>query len=149
MKFPRHQLRLLLLLTAVLTAALCATALPEMKKILLLIPFALVALAFTSGCANGLSSKLAKMPDGRFQRATLKETGKFTHTVISLEGVTKDNGLFSADRISIDHTNPWVLEFHFEATGYEGQLTAATKKLVLPPRVLVVPPPTAAAEANP
>jgi hypothetical protein len=117
----------LLALSALLAAALAAILFPEMKSTLLLIPFALLALFF-AGCSSGLAAKLNKMPDGKFATATLEETGKFTHTEIKLSGVVKDNGELSADKITIEHTDPWVVKFKFEATEYQAQLSRAAQK---------------------
>lgn len=118
--------------------------------LLTLMKFSLLAvvlvalLVFLTGCTSGLASKLNKLPDGRFATATLEETDKFTSTTIKLEGVSKDNGTLSAERMAVDHTNPWVTKFHYEVTGYYGQLSAAEKKKLLPP---VAPAPAPAPEA--
>jgi len=109
-----------------------------MPDTLTLMKFALLALALVAlcvvltGCTTGLAAKLNKLPDGRFATATLEETDKFTSTTIKLENVTKDNGTLAADRMAVDHTNPWVTKFHYEVTGYYGQLSAAEKKKLLP-----------------
>lgn len=106
--------------------------LPTLMKILApLVVLAAVVLIF-SGCTAGLSQRLARMPDGRFATATLQETGKFTSTTIKLTAATKDNGLLTAEHISVSHTNPWLTKFEFEAQGYVVQLTPAEKKKPLP-----------------
>lgn len=125
-------MKTLLVLSALLTAALAAVVFPPMKPSLVVIPFVLLAV-FLTGCTTGLAAKINKLPDGRFATATMEETDKFTSTTIKLEGVTKDNGTLAADRMAIDHTNPWVTKFHYEVTGYYGQLSAAEKKKLLPP----------------
>jgi ABC-type glycerol-3-phosphate transport system substrate-binding protein len=94
---------------------------------------ALALLVFLTGCTTGLAAKLNKMPDGQFSNATLSETGKFTKTTITLNGVTKDNGVMTAKKISVSHVNPWVIDFTFTAEDYTAQLSAAAKKKVLPP----------------
>lgn len=110
-------------------------------KIAALLCAVVAALVFLTGCTTGLAAKLNKLPDGRFATATLEETDKFTSTTIKLEGVTKDNGTLAADRMAVDHTNPWVTKFHYEVTGYYGQLSAAEKRKLLPPAPAPSPAP--------
>lgn len=119
-------------------------------ELLTLMKFSVLALALVAlcvvltGCTTGLAAKLNKLPDGRFDTAKLEETDKFTSTTIALTDVTKDNGTLSAARMVIDHTNPWVTKFHYEVTGYYGQLSASEKKKLLPAVVHPAPPVEAA-----
>lgn len=86
-----------------------------------------------TGCTSGIAAKINKLPDGRFATAKLEQTDKFTSTTIELTGVIKDNGTMSAERMVIDHTNPWVTKFRYDVSGYYGQLSAAEKRKLLPP----------------
>lgn len=104
---------------------------PDMKTLLIL-AVASAALLLT-GCTSGFAAKLNKLPDGAFTSAKLEETDKFTSTTIALTGVTKDNGELSAASIAIDHTNPWVTKFHFEAENYQAQLSRTEQKKKLVP----------------
>jgi hypothetical protein len=128
---------------ALLLAAVAAFFFPAMKTPILVLALALFALLVT-GCTSGFAAKLNKMPDGRWSTARLEETDKFTSTTIQLDGVSKDNGQLSAKQIVIDHTNPWMTKFHFEATDYEAQLSAAAKKKLFTP---LLPPGSGAAPA--
>jgi hypothetical protein len=101
-------------------------------KIAALLCAAVAAVMFLTGCTSGIAAKLNKLPDGRFASAKLEQTDKFTSTTIDLTGVTKDNGTFIAERMVIDHTNPWVTKFRYEVTGYYGQLSAAEKRKLIP-----------------
>lgn len=112
---------------------------PAMKTPVLLAAVALAALLLT-GCTSGFASKLNKMPDGRFTRVSLEETGKFSSTAIVLENAVKDNGLLTADKVAIDHTNPWVTKLKFVAEGYVVQLSAAEKRKPLPSLVTTSEP---------
>ena len=127
-------LPLLLALATLVAAALAASLFPDMKKILLLIPFALLALTL-AGCTTTVAAKLAKMPDGSFASARFTESGNFLNTTIELTNVVKDNGLFTAEKIHFESTNPSPIvgKITFDAVGYTAQLTAAEKKKILPP----------------
>lgn len=95
----------------------------------------LAALIFLPGCTTNFAKRLAKMPDGRFERAKLEQTGKFTHTTIELVNATKDNGVLTASSIAVKHNDPWTQNFTFDATGYIVQLTPAEKRKPLPASV--------------
>lgn len=127
-------MRVVLGLAALATAGLAAVIFPDMKKLLLAIPFGLLLLALL-GCTSGLAGKLHKMPDGQFTRATFEETGKFTHTKIDLTGVRKDNGVLTAATIAIDHNDPWFQHVKFNADNYEVQLSREAQKKPLSPQV--------------
>lgn len=123
-------MKILLGAATLFAAAVCAEIFPDMKKLLLLIPFALLALTL-AGCTTNIAKKLNAMPDGSFSSATLIETDKFTSTTISMAGVVKDNGEMSADSIHIDHTNPWMTKLTFDAKDYRAQLSRAANKKLL------------------
>ena len=131
-------MRTLFFLSALLAAALCATIFPDMKKLLLLIPFALAALAL-GGCVSAtLQNKIAKLPDGHFDEFSLVETDKIGSTTISGKGLDKTGGKFSADELHFDHGDPWVTKLAFDGKGYRvGAEAPAPAK----PAVPIIPNP--------
>ena len=127
-------MKLLLALTTLLATALAALIFPDMKKVLLLIPFALLALTL-AGCQSHVAGLLAKMPDGQFTKAVLTQSSAGVTTKIDLAGVRKDNGEFSATAIDVTFVVPFWSTFAFHAEDYELQLTRAAQKKPLSPQV--------------
>lgn len=128
-------------LSALCAAAFAAILFPEMKSILLVIPFALTLLAL-GGCSSAnFEARVRKLPDGHFDSVRLTETGKFTSTTIEGANLTKDGNTIHADKVRAQHTNPWLPNVEFIAEGWTLDVSAnARPKKPEPARPLSAEP---------
>lgn len=71
-----------------------------------------------AGCSSPLGI-LREIPDGKISYANLNIDGRLTTTSVLVENGTKENGILKVDTLKVDHTNPWVKKFEYEAKGTE------------------------------
>lgn len=101
-------MKTLLALAALLAAACASILFPDMKPTLLLVPFALLALAFTSGCSSAsIQRSLRGLPEGSSAKVSFGHTNLGMGTVITAEGFDNHNDVLKAKKITATHNDPW------------------------------------------
>lgn len=110
-------MKTLFAVAALCAAALCAILFPDMKKLLLLIPFSLALLAGLSACSSpGFVKHFRALPDGQLTNFSIVETATGgINTKIEGEHLTKLDGKITATKIHAQHTNPWIPNIEFKA----------------------------------
>lgn len=93
--------------SALLAAALAALIFPAMKPILLLVPFALALLAFTTGCGHTIERQLRKLPDGHVGKFTISQGNLGVSATITGETLDKNGNAISAQKLNATLNTPW------------------------------------------
>lgn len=129
-------MKILLALSTLTAAALCAVIFPEMKKLLALIPFALLALAFTAcGSTSRIEQALRKLPDGHADKFTVGGGNLGVSASITGAGLDKQGNAISAELLNATVSTPWSGQWIFNLENWKADVSPDARK----PRVPAVP----------
>ena len=132
-------LKILLALAALLAAAICALLFPDMKRLLILIPFALLAILLSSGCTS-IKRALRQLPDGHFEKLVMNETGKFSNTTGTFAVLDKDNDVIRARGVDLRHSNLWIPNLSLQSEVVTIDLATTAGKRVNPTPIALPDP---------
>jgi len=102
-------MKILFAVSTLLATAAAAVVFPEMKKLLILIPFALLALCF-SGCASlaDIKKHLRDLPDGHYDSAVIAQTNLGVGVTVTAENLTLSGNDISFTTLALDGRTPWT-----------------------------------------
>lgn len=103
-------MKILFAVATLLAAAIAAVLFPDMKKLLILIPFALLALTCVSGCSTVASFErdLRKLPDGHVGKVTISTTNLGLEARFTATDLDKQGNQISAKLIDSSANTPWL-----------------------------------------
>lgn len=145
-------MKTLLALTALLAAAIVALVFPDMKKILLLVPFALLVAALFSGCATTrIEAELRKLSDGHFEEVTVSQQNLGIGATLTAANLTKKGNDITFDSLNAQANTPWTGTTIVKLKGASLDVSPNTRaKHVAPVRIdPPIPPPPAVSPVGP
>ncbi|MCX6953106.1 MAG: hypothetical protein NTV51_13210 [Verrucomicrobia bacterium] len=141
-------MKILLAVSALCAAAICAILFPDMKKYLLIIPFALVAL-LASGCGSvaDFKRKLRDLPDGHYDSVLISQKNLGVGGSLSAEKLVLSGNEISFDILTAEVNTPWTGTSLITVKGASMDVSpAARAKKAVP---AAPPPPPAAPPVAP
>lgn len=133
-------MKTLLSLSALLAAVLAALVFPDMKKILALVPFALLVAALFTGCAtNKIESELRKLSDGHFDEVTVSQQNLGIGATLTAVNLKKEGNAISFDSLDAQANTPWTGTSTIKLKGATLDVSPNARR----PKVLTIPNPPA------